>query len=95
MDPQNALVHFTFRGKPSPPKRRRDRSVLSTRETEVAFLVAGGNTNKEIAAELGCTPSTVAAHVSSIFRKLAFRRRSQIASLVGLAYAQEKHRRQA
>jgi DNA-binding NarL/FixJ family response regulator len=45
-------------------------SVLSTREREVAFLVARGFANKEIARELGLSHGTVKQHVHSILLKL-------------------------
>jgi two-component system nitrate/nitrite response regulator NarL len=45
-------------------------SVLSTREREVAFLVARGLANKEIARELGLSHGTVKQHVHSILLKL-------------------------
>lgn len=44
--------------------------LLSEREIEVLKLVAKGSANKEIAAELHITDSTVKTHVSSIFQKL-------------------------
>jgi DNA-binding NarL/FixJ family response regulator len=45
-------------------------SVLSIREREVAFLVARGLANKEIARELGLSHGTVKQHVHSILLKL-------------------------
>ena len=50
--------------------------LLSEREIEVLKLVAQGNANKEIAAELNITDSTVKTHVSSIFQKLNARDRT-------------------
>jgi len=50
--------------------------LLSEREIEVLKLVAKGNANKEIAAELSITDSTVKTHVSSIFQKLNARDRT-------------------
>ena len=44
--------------------------ALSSREIEVLALVAGGNANKEIAAQLSITEETVKGHVKSIFSKL-------------------------
>ena len=44
--------------------------LLSEREIEVLKLIAKGDANKEIAAELHITDSTVKTHVSSIFQKL-------------------------
>ena len=43
---------------------------LSPRELEVLRHVAGGKTNKEIAAELVLSERTVERHVSNIFAKL-------------------------
>lgn len=44
---------------------------LSLREIEVLKLVAGGNANKIIAAQLSITEETVKGHVKSILSKLA------------------------
>jgi DNA-binding NarL/FixJ family response regulator len=43
---------------------------LSEREIEVLRLVAGGNANKEIAAQLSITEDTVKRHVTNILGKL-------------------------
>jgi DNA-binding NarL/FixJ family response regulator len=43
---------------------------LSSRELEVLRHVAGGKTNKEIAAQLVLSERTVERHVSNIFAKL-------------------------
>jgi DNA-binding CsgD family transcriptional regulator len=43
---------------------------LSRREREVIALAATGLSTKEIAAEVGCTPPTVAVYWSRIYRKL-------------------------
>src|ERR1700694_5474385 len=44
--------------------------ALSSREIEVLRLVAGGNANKEIAAQLTITEETVKGHVKNILAKL-------------------------
>jgi DNA-binding CsgD family transcriptional regulator len=54
--------------------------LLSSREVEVAQLVATGATNREIAAMLSIAPKTVAAHVEHILAKLGVSRRAQIAT---------------
>ena len=54
--------------------------VLSSREQEVAILIARGLTNRQIASELGLTERTVDSHVEHILRKLRFRSRAQIAA---------------
>ncbi len=43
---------------------------LTGREVEVLRLVAGGNANKEAAAQLGVSDETVKAHMKSIIAKL-------------------------
>jgi DNA-binding CsgD family transcriptional regulator len=53
---------------------------LSTRELEVARLVAGGATNREIALALAIAPRTASAHIEHILRKLGVARRTQIAA---------------
>jgi len=55
---------------------------LSTREFEVAALVARGMTNAEIAGELFVSPKTVSAHVEHILAKLGVARRAEIAAWV-------------
>jgi len=54
------------------------RGRLSTRELEVAALVAAGLTNEAIADRLFVGRSTVATHVRHILDKLGFRSRSQV-----------------
>jgi DNA-binding NarL/FixJ family response regulator len=44
--------------------------ALTRREDEVMRAMAKGSLNKEIADELGISPSTVHKHQQSIFRKL-------------------------
>ncbi|MDA2814216.1 response regulator transcription factor [Nocardiopsis sp. RSe5-2] len=56
---------------------------LSEREAEVARLVGGGATNRQIARRLFITEGTVKNHVSSILRKLGLRDRTQLAVWVG------------
>jgi DNA-binding CsgD family transcriptional regulator len=53
---------------------------LTPREREVAELVAGGLTNREIARRLGIAEWTAVNHVRKIMRKLACTSRVQVAS---------------
>ena len=52
------------------------RGVLSPRETEVLRLVAGGETNGQIAARLGISINTVERHVTNLYRKIDARGRA-------------------
>ena len=60
---------------PAPKESERDQ--LSDREREVLQQVAGGATNKEIAARLFISESTVSFHMKSILAKLHVRNRAQ------------------
>jgi len=51
--------------------------VLSERELEVLKLMAKGDANKEIAAQLNITDSTVKTHISNIFQKLNAKDRTE------------------
>ena len=53
---------------------------LTKRELEVAALVAGGASNRDIAAELVISERTAESHVQNILTKLAFTSRAQIAA---------------
>ena len=60
-----------------PPADRDDGIALSVREREVLDLMAGGATNREIAAQLHLSPHTVKEHTSSLYRKLEARNRAE------------------
>jgi len=53
------------------------REELTTRETEVVRLMAGGYSNREIAAALGTAEGTIKNHVSSILAKFGVRDRTR------------------
>ncbi|HEV7654653.1 MAG TPA: LuxR C-terminal-related transcriptional regulator [Mycobacteriales bacterium] len=54
--------------------------TLTRTEVQVSALVAGGRSNREIAAELFVSVSTVEAHLTRIYRKLGLRRRTELAA---------------
>lgn len=58
-----------------------DVSRLSGREREVLSLLAGGATNREIAAELVLSPETIKQHAAAIYRKLSVRNRTEAARI--------------
>jgi DNA-binding CsgD family transcriptional regulator len=60
-------------------------SPLTRREQEVVRLVAGGRTNREIAAELFLSPRTVDMHVRNILAKLDCRSRVEASIKAGEA----------
>ncbi len=60
---------------------RRRQAVLSQREREVLRLVAGGQSNKQIARTLGITERTVKFHVTSVLNKLGADNRAQAVAL--------------
>ena len=62
-----------------PGRRPHDKRVLTAREQEVAELVAAGLTNKEVAARLFLSLSTVEANLSKVYAKLAVRSRTELA----------------
>lgn len=61
---------------------------LSPRETQILGLLAQGQSNKEIAREIGLQEITVKVHLSSIYRKLDVRNRVEAA----LHYRRERAR---
>ena len=53
---------------------------LTSREREVAALVADGLTNGQLAERLFISPKTAAVHVSNILAKLGLATRAEIAA---------------
>jgi DNA-binding CsgD family transcriptional regulator/tetratricopeptide (TPR) repeat protein len=75
VDAADGLSRSFDRGRPQEPWY-----PLSAREFEVAQLVAGGLTNRQIAEQLVLAPKTVSAHVTHILAKLGAGRRAEIAA---------------
>ncbi len=63
-----------------PPGRPEAVSPLTPRQREVAALVAGGDTNRQIARSLGITEKTVEMHLSQIMVRLDVHNRAQVAA---------------
>jgi len=55
---------------------------LSPREREIAVLVAGGMSNREIAESLLISPKTVERHVTNVLSKVGLRNRTELATRV-------------
>ncbi|GAF49422.1 protein kinase domain-containing protein [Rhodococcus wratislaviensis] len=79
----DAAVSYAL-GEPAPvaPPRVDPATALTTRERQVADLVARGLTNKAIAARLVISQRTAQGHVEHILAKLGFSSRTQIAAWV-------------
>ena len=56
--------------------------ALTVRERQVARLVAGGSTNRQIGQALGIAEKTTEAHVHNIIRKLGAQNRAEVAARV-------------
>ena len=69
LDRLNELSHRAAHGP--------DHPALSDREVEVLQLMARGSANKQIAADLSITESTVKTHVANIFQKLEVSHRTE------------------
>jgi predicted ATPase/DNA-binding CsgD family transcriptional regulator len=78
-----ALDAVPLNDRPSPAAAtENDTGELSAREMEVARLVAGGLSNRAIAAELFVSVATVKTHVSHILTKLGLASRVELARWV-------------
>ncbi|UMP03328.1 LuxR C-terminal-related transcriptional regulator [Amycolatopsis sp. EV170708-02-1] len=79
--PTHESIAYTLADE-SPSPHTGARHPLTTRETEVANLVAQGMTNRQIAETLSISRRTASTHVDHIMTKLNFTNRTQIATWV-------------
>jgi DNA-binding CsgD family transcriptional regulator len=70
---------------PAPSHELNVAALLSPREARVALSVAQGRTNLEAAQELYLSVKTVESHLSSVYRKLGVRTRTELAVLLARA----------
>jgi predicted ATPase/DNA-binding CsgD family transcriptional regulator len=70
---------LAFAGLTEHATQQQSSDTLTAREREVAGLIAGGLSNRDIAAAMVITEGTVEVHVKHILSKLEFRSRSQVA----------------
>ena len=67
---------------------------LSPQEMRVAMAVAGGATNKEVAAGLFLSPKTIDFHLGRVYRKLGIHSRTELATLVAKGALGDPHSRE-
>lgn len=60
----------------------RRRPILTERERQVAELAARRHTVREIAQELGTSPSTIGNQLNAVYRKLAVGSRAELAAVL-------------
>ncbi|MFI6044599.1 LuxR C-terminal-related transcriptional regulator [Nocardia sp. NPDC051321] len=87
----SALLHDLLGDRPRCPTQSSPRlrthpnglDALSPAERRVAELAANGNRNRDIAATLDITTSTVEQHLTRVYRKLEIARRSELTFVLG------------
>ena len=76
------LERALWRTRPEAEYGRTLDAKLTTREREIVAMVAAGNTNAQIAAELWVTPGTVKKHLEHVYQKLGVSGRAAAAATV-------------
>ena len=76
LEKQKALILQTFKAQANPSKENLEQ-LLSAREKEVLHLILAGKSNKEIAAALFVSPSTIKTHINNIYKVLEVKSRRE------------------
>ena len=80
---ERARIELQATGEHARKRAQETVGELSPQEQQIASLVAQGHTNREIAAQLFISVSTVEYHLRQAFRKLGVTSRTQLARRVG------------
>ena len=80
--PDELLARVRLQEPRSPSGNGAAPSNLTPREWEVLRLLAGGMTQREIAAHLTISPKTVGTHIEHVLRKLGMHSRTQAVAFV-------------
>jgi DNA-binding CsgD family transcriptional regulator len=76
---ERARIELLASGESARKRTVQTRNQLTPQESQVARLAAKGNSNREIAAQLFISASTVEYHLTKAFRKLDVKSRTQLA----------------
>lgn len=76
LEKQKERIYETVRAQVSSPAESLE-ALLSAREKEVLQLILTGKSNKEIAAALFVSPSTVKTHINNIYKVLEVKSRRE------------------
>ena len=79
---ERARIELRAAGDQAPERTPATLDQLTPQEAQISRLVAQGHTNREVAAQLFISPSTVEYHLGKVFRKLDVKSRTQLATRV-------------
>ncbi len=77
-----ARAELRATGELGTPRRAAGIQQLTSQELQVALAVAGGSTNREVAAALFLSPKTIEFHLGHVYSKLDIRSRTQLTRLI-------------
>ena len=79
---ERARAELLATGEHARKRTAHTREVLTPQEAQIAWLAGAGASNKEIAARLFISASTVEYHLRKVFRKFGITGRVQLAQIL-------------